>query len=236
MGLIGSLAGLILLQAAPLIQEEDPRRPAVEWPQDGRRPPGAQERTGTGWDVTPLFRLTFFEDGEAVDEVFDWGDLFSEGLGAALEVAHMWRGRYDWGLFLSAGLDYYRGDTSEDAVGDELDPEDLLMGAVLAGIKVQYELVSGFRIEARLGLGMAVYNEVKADAILSNVAFNDLEIYARSAAFAGEGGVRAVMGPLFLGTGLRYLGPPKKGADATDQLDPTESLSVILEAGFCISF
>jgi hypothetical protein len=195
------------------------------------------QREGGTTTLSVYGRFTWAEGGDAFGELYEWDDLFKAGPGVGVEIAHLWGvSNYQGGIFLAVQADELEGDERTDIVGDKLEPDDLRFGSLLVGGKAEVRWTSWMGADFRLGVGPALYDNVDADATLSGVGFGDLELYDRSVAFTGEISGRLAVGPLFVGGGLRYVGPPDRGSDFTRQTEPKEILAPFVEFGLTLRF
>ncbi|MBI2931025.1 MAG: hypothetical protein HYY16_05190 [Planctomycetes bacterium] len=188
--------------------------------QDGLLERDLDDQASTVGSVTVWARAAGLKGTAAGD--FDYPDLFNPGFGVGMEIAQFWSWEpgQTMSYFIGGGFMFYDGDEKKDFVGDTLSPDRLLTGTVLAGVRAQVGSLQEWHMDGYLGAGVILYEEVEADAIISGVPRTGLEMFARSANMAGEGGLRFGYGPLTVGGGVGYAGPPKDGSDLAVEPDP----------------
>lgn len=194
--------------------------------------------TSEQWGATAFGRMSWFQNGDALDDIFGWDELFHAGIGGGLEISYFWTGprAHRGGLYVSFQAIEFEGNERTDNQGDSIDPESLTVGLLLVGGKMAMNLAPGMDLEFEGGLGAAYFDEVLADASIQGQAFKELEVFENSGAFAAETTVRAGLGPFQIGAGVRYLGPPKLGSDFTDAAEPEASFSVYAEVALTFTF
>ena len=182
-------------------------------------------------------RALWPQGGDAVGDSFEWEDMFDTGWGFGIQFAQLWGRQPSGGVYLAFEWETYEGEEGVDLTGDRFEPDEMSIASLMLGAVGRTRLAEGFLADIRLGGGVSYfYDEVMADAVLSNVEFPDLELYKKSVAFVGELGLRLHLGPVFLGTGVVFRGPPDKGTDFTSVLSPEIQTPVYAELGLALRF
>lgn len=191
--------------------------------------------------LVPTARLSFLSGGLGEGGV-DYADNFDPGYGAALEGDVLFGMPYGWwlGPYVCAAIDRFPGDPFSDAFGTRVDPDDLDVTSVFAGIKSESLLGPYWLVSGRLGVGMVRYEEVEADIRDLGVETPGAEFFETTTALGFEAVGNFQYGSpqlrWHLGAGMGFQGGPKEGDDAELLLDTETVWTFRLETGLIVRF
>lgn len=188
------------------------------------------------------------------DDHLRYRDLFDIGYGLALEAALLFiepeqrRGggmhssAPTFGIYASIQADEFGGDSVSDAAGAKLRADDMRIYSALAGIKFAQSIDARWFGDARIGLGIARYEEVEGKltgagglASATGILFEATETWVFE--LRAHGGTRFGALAFVVGGGFRAIGQPDEGHGASSlDLSPetlyTFDIDVGVELGF----
>ncbi len=166
----------------------------------------------------------------------DYGDLFKEGTGFAVELGAMIPYREDWrvGLYLSGGWDTYEGDSIDTGLGT-LEPDEMSILTGLIGFRGMLHFAEILFWEAHAAAGVVYYQAV--DATQGGVEFELFESTLGGALEIGTRvGIELVIVQFEVGVAYRLQTGPGRGEDVTHEVDPDLMHCILIELGGAIRF
>jgi hypothetical protein len=177
-----------------------------------------------------------------------WSDLFDSGWGGDIEVdfwfagdrksAYRMSGGMRVGMYAAVLVDQFSGNRVEDDFGNFIKASDLSMSTYLVGAKVFSSMGNPFFAGGRMGVGAVHYSSVNGHFGGPFTPEFQAELFEDTWTFAaelrGHGGVKLKFLSLTLGTGLRFMLPPREGSTITMSPGPmwTWDIDLGAEIGF----
>lgn len=185
--------------------------------------------------------------------VFDhlrYNELFDPGFGASTEVDILFatsrggHGAMDSdvrvGGYAALQGTWFDGQKETDEFGNSIEPEEMVLYSVLAGIKVAGRVSSTAFGELRIGFGMTRYEEVTATLRAPGGPGREETLIEQSERFTFEsrmhGGVR--FGPIAFvaGMGVRAIAGAESASNSVVEFDPQTLWILDFEVGIEIGF